>query len=114
MKPGRSSICTLGMLRDGGDHWRRSLPRGAVFIISRIHDAHDAAWCTRILTAMAVADQPVGRAEAEALFEINAAAANALTMDSSTTCSRRPSCITWPLRRACQCRRAPLRFHRTC
>src|SRR6266436_5586830 len=35
---------------------------------------------------------------------------SAVTMDSSTICSPRPSCITRPLRRACRCRRAPLRF----
>lgn len=42
---------------------------------SRALDAHDAAWCARILTATAVEHQPVSRAEAEALFEINNAAA---------------------------------------
>ena len=42
---------------------------------SRALDAHDAAWCARILTATAVEHQPVSRAEAEALFEINDAAA---------------------------------------
>jgi hypothetical protein len=38
-------------------------------------DAFDAEWCARILTAAAVDDQPISRAEAEALFEINDAAA---------------------------------------
>ena len=42
---------------------------------SRVLDADDAAWCARILTATAVEHQPVSRAEAEALFEINDAAA---------------------------------------
>src|SRR4029453_16833705 len=42
---------------------------------SRTLDADDAAWCARILTAKAVEHQPVSRAEAEALFEINDAAA---------------------------------------
>ena len=41
---------------------------------SRALDADDAAWCARILTAAAVEHQPVSRAEAEALFEINDAA----------------------------------------
>jgi hypothetical protein len=41
---------------------------------SRALDAQDAAWCAHILTAKAVVDQPVSRAEAETLFEINAAA----------------------------------------
>ncbi|HLX16096.1 MAG TPA: hypothetical protein VKS24_12930, partial [Bradyrhizobium sp.] len=42
---------------------------------SRELDADDAAWCARILTATAVEHQPVSRAEAEALFEIDEAAA---------------------------------------
>lgn len=41
---------------------------------SRSLDRDDAAWCTRILTAAAVASEPVSRAEAEALFQIDAAA----------------------------------------
>jgi hypothetical protein len=41
---------------------------------SRSLDSADAAWCARILTASAVNDQPVSRAEAEALFQINDAA----------------------------------------
>jgi hypothetical protein len=41
---------------------------------SRALDADDAAWCARILTASAVEHEPVSRAEAEALFEINDAA----------------------------------------
>ena len=41
---------------------------------SRALDADDAAWCARILTATAVDNQPVSRAEAETLFEINEAA----------------------------------------
>src|SRR6201999_1388986 len=47
--------------------------RGRVHF-SRELDADDAAWCARILTAAAVADQPVSRAEGEALFEIDGAA----------------------------------------
>src|SRR3974377_1946589 len=47
--------------------------RGRVHF-SRALDADDAAWCARILTASAVEHQPVSRAEAEALFEINDAA----------------------------------------
>jgi hypothetical protein len=41
---------------------------------SRELDAFDVAWCERILTASAVAHQPISRAEAEALFEIDEAA----------------------------------------
>jgi hypothetical protein len=47
--------------------------RGRVHF-SRALDADDAAWCAKILTARAVEHQPVSRAEAEALFEINDAA----------------------------------------
>jgi hypothetical protein len=42
---------------------------------SRSLDADDGSWCARILTTAALADQPVSRAEAEALFEINDAGA---------------------------------------
>jgi hypothetical protein len=42
---------------------------------SRALDSHDAAWCERILTATAVEHQPVSRAEAATLFEIDHAAA---------------------------------------
>jgi hypothetical protein len=48
--------------------------RGRVHF-SRALDSFDAAWCARILTAAAVDHQPISRAEAEALFEINDAAA---------------------------------------
>jgi hypothetical protein len=47
--------------------------RGRVHF-SRALDARDAAWRARIPTATAVADEPVNHAEAEAPFEINAAA----------------------------------------
>ena len=43
---------------------------------SRALDAQDAALCASILTADAVLNQPVSRAEAETLFEINDAAAD--------------------------------------
>lgn len=41
---------------------------------SRSLDAGDTAWCARILTANAVDQQPVSRAEAEAMFQIDEAA----------------------------------------
>jgi hypothetical protein len=41
---------------------------------SRLLDLDDAAWCARILTAAAINGQPVSRAEAEAMFQINDAA----------------------------------------
>ena len=60
---------------------------------SRALDAVDVAWCMRILNAMAVNNQPVSRAEAEALFEINEAATERSDGGVSTICSprRRPS-----------------------
>ena len=42
---------------------------------ARALDDADAAWCVRILTAAAVDHEPISRAEAEALFEIDEAAA---------------------------------------
>src|ERR1700676_929578 len=64
----------LAIVRDGVITGEGPTTRGRVHF-SRELDAFDAAWCARILTATAVDDQPVSRAEAEALFEINDAAA---------------------------------------
>jgi len=64
----------LTMVRDGVITGEGPTTRGRVHF-SRALDAADAAWCARILTAAAVEHQPVSRAEAEALFEINDAAA---------------------------------------
>lgn len=63
----------LSIVRDGVITGEGPTTKGRVHF-SRSLDADDAAWCTRILTATAVNDQPVSRAEAEALFEINEAA----------------------------------------
>jgi len=63
----------LGIVRDGVITGEGPTTKGRIHF-SRALDAQDAAWCVRILTAMAVEDEPVSRAEAEALFEINAAA----------------------------------------
>src|SRR5277367_3484826 len=63
----------LTVVRDGVITGEGPTTKGRVHF-SRELDAHDAAWCARILTARAVADQPVSRAEAEALFEISDAA----------------------------------------
>lgn len=63
----------LTIVRDGVITGEGPTTRGRVHF-SRSLDADDAAWCARILTAAAVNDQPVSRAEAEALFEINEAA----------------------------------------
>src|SRR5882762_5663715 len=68
------AVYALGIVRDGVITGEGPTTRGRIHC-SRALDAQDAAWCARILTAMAVAGEPVSRAEAEALFEINAAAA---------------------------------------
>ncbi len=64
----------LAIVRDGVITGEGPTTKGRVHF-SRALDADDAAWCARILTATAVEHQPVSRAEAEALFEINDAAA---------------------------------------
>jgi hypothetical protein len=63
----------LTIVRDGVITGEGPTTKGRVHF-SRALDADDAAWCERILTARAVVDLPVSRAEAEALFEINDAA----------------------------------------
>jgi hypothetical protein len=63
----------LVIVRDGVITGEGPTTRGRVHF-SRELDAADAAWCARILTSRAVANEPVSRAEAEALFEINDAA----------------------------------------
>lgn len=64
----------LIIVRDGVITGEGPTTKGRIHF-SRALDADDAAWCARILTASAVEHQPVSRAEAEALFEINDAAA---------------------------------------
>jgi hypothetical protein len=64
----------LAVVRDGVITGEGPTTRGRIHF-SRALDADDAAWCVRILTAAGVEAQPVSRAEAEALFEINDAAA---------------------------------------
>jgi len=68
-----SAAHALTIVRDGVITGEGPTSKGRVHF-SRELDADDAAWCARILTASAVEHQPVSRAEAEALFEINAAA----------------------------------------
>jgi hypothetical protein len=63
----------LTVVRDGVITGEGPTTRGRIHF-SRALDADDAAWCARILTATAVEHQPVSRAEAEAMFEINDAA----------------------------------------
>src|SRR4051794_14856212 len=68
-----TAALALTVVRDGVITGEGPTAQGRVHF-SRALDAVDAAWCARILTATAVEHQPVSRAEAEALFEINAAA----------------------------------------
>jgi hypothetical protein len=63
----------LSIVRDGVITGEGPTTKGRVHF-SRSLDSGDAAWCARILTASAVEQLPVSRAEAEALFEINEAA----------------------------------------
>jgi hypothetical protein len=69
-----TAALALNVVRDGVITGEGPTTRGRVHF-SRELDADDAAWCARILTATAVEHEPVSRAEAEALFEINDAAA---------------------------------------
>jgi hypothetical protein len=69
-----SAALALTIVRDGVITGEGPTTRGRMHF-SRSLDADDAAWCVRILTAKAVEHQPVSRAEAEALFEIDEAAA---------------------------------------
>jgi hypothetical protein len=64
----------LTVVRDGVITGEGPTTKGRVHF-SRVLDVFDTAWCARILTAAAVEHEPVSRAEAEALFEINDAAA---------------------------------------
>src|SRR3979490_304493 len=64
----------LTIVRDGVITGEGPTTKGRVHF-SRALGADDAPVCARILTATAVEHQPVSRAEAEALFEINDAAA---------------------------------------
>src|SRR5436190_2172852 len=69
----KTAALALSIVRDGVITGEGPTTKGRIHF-SRALDADDAAWCARILTAVAVEHQPVCRAEVEALFEINAAA----------------------------------------
>src|SRR3981081_2185210 len=69
----KTAAQALTIVRDGVITGEGPTTKGRIHF-SRALDADDAAWCARILTATAVEHQPVSRAEAEALFEINDAA----------------------------------------
>src|SRR5215216_2333047 len=70
----KTAAHALTIVRDGVITGEGPTTKGRIHF-SRSLDADDAAWCARILTASAVEHQPVSRREAEALFEINDAAA---------------------------------------
>src|SRR5215475_4260608 len=70
----KTAAHALTIVRDGVITGEGPTTRGRIHF-SRSLDADDAAWCARILTATAVEHQPVSRAEVEALFAINEAAA---------------------------------------
>lgn len=65
----------LAVVRDGVITGEGPTTKGRIHF-SRALDAADADLCVRILTAAGVEHQPVSRAEAETLFEINDAAAD--------------------------------------
>jgi hypothetical protein len=69
----KTAAQALTVVRDGVITGEGPTTKGRIHF-SRALDADDADWCARILTATAVEHQPVSRAEAEALFEINDAA----------------------------------------
>jgi len=73
----KTAAQALTIVRDGVITGEGPTTKGRIHF-SRALDAVDAAWCARILTATAVEHQPVSRAEAEALFEINNAATKAV------------------------------------
>jgi hypothetical protein len=67
------SARALGFVRDGIITGEGPTTTGRVHF-SRELDAADAAWCRRILTAPALSQSPVSRAELETLFQIDEAA----------------------------------------
>jgi hypothetical protein len=69
-----AAVRALTVVRDGVITGEGPTTRGRIHF-SRSLDADDVNWCSRILTAAGVADEPISRAEAEALFEINDAGA---------------------------------------
>jgi hypothetical protein len=72
-----TAVSALAKVRDGVITGEGPTTRGRVHF-SRALDAQDVDWCVRILTASAVDNVPVSRAEAETLFEINDASADRL------------------------------------
>lgn len=73
--PRDTVVQALSCVRDGVITGEGPTAQGRAHF-SRSLDAQDARWCERILTAPAMRDAPVSRAEAEVLFQINEAAAD--------------------------------------
>lgn len=71
---GTDAAAALAILRDGVITGEGPTTSGRAHF-SRSLDAHDADWCARILTARAIDEMAVSREEAEALFQIDEAAA---------------------------------------
>lgn len=72
-----TAVSALARVRDGVITGEGPTTRGRMHF-SRALDTQDVDWCVRILTASAVDNVPVSRAEAETLFEINDASADRL------------------------------------
>lgn len=71
---GQDAAAALAIVRDGVITGEGPTTTGRVHF-SRSLDAHDADWCARILTSRAINDTAVSREEAQALFQIDEAAA---------------------------------------
>lgn len=71
---GAEAASALTIVRDGVITGEGPTTAGRVHF-SRSLDAHDADWCARILTARAINETAVSREEAQALFQIDEAAA---------------------------------------
>lgn len=68
------AAAALAIVRDGVITGEGPTTSGRVHF-SRSLDVHDADWCARILTARAINETAVSREEAQALFQIDEAAA---------------------------------------
>ena len=71
---GLEAASALAIVRDGVITGEGPTTAGRVHF-SRSLDAYDADWCARILTASAINETAVSREEAQALFQIDEAAA---------------------------------------
>jgi hypothetical protein len=69
-----AAASALAIVRDSVITGEGPTARGRIHF-SRSLDVDDVTWCANILTAEAIDHEPVSRAEAEALFEINDAGA---------------------------------------